>query len=179
MKIFAKRVTSFLFVCLTSVSVLAQISNLEADLGDSYYYVDHFETVIDKPAQEVWPHVIKMGEWLPWIGEIKSISEGDKIHLYGDSYIEVVKIIPQKMVMLANLPNTDKGEESQGVVMVSISEANGKTIVSIFMSRIHNWFSTEENPQRITRSSEAFSANRKTTFKDNALAKLKLLAEAQ
>jgi len=176
---FSAKVMSFFWVYLTSVSVMAEISNLEADLGDSYYYVDHFETVIDKPAQEVWPHVIKMGEWLPWMAEIRSVSEGDRVHLYGNFYIEVVKVIPQKMVMLANLPNTDQGEESQGVVMVSISKANGKTVVSIFMSRIHNWFSTKENPQRIIRSSEEFSAKRKTTFKDNALAKLKLLAEAQ
>ncbi|MEX2963036.1 hypothetical protein [Microbulbifer sp. TYP-18] len=34
---------------------------------------------------------------------------GDRVNLYGDVTIEVVKIIPRKMILLANLPHTDRG----------------------------------------------------------------------
>lgn len=105
------------------------------------------------------------------------ISEGERVHLYGDFYIEVVKVIPQKMIVLANLPNVDRGEQSQGIAMVSVTEDNGKTLVSIFMSRIYNWFDSKENPQRKTRESSEFANQRKATFKDNFLVKLKQLAE--
>ncbi|MGL6161936.1 hypothetical protein [Microbulbifer sp.] len=176
------KIVGFIGLGLISLSSLAQINELETSLGDSYYYVDHFETVINRPADEVWPHVVEMGKWMPWMAggnsEIKDVSEGKKVHLYGDFYIEVVKVIPQKMILLANLPSMEKGEQSQGVAMVSITESNGKTIVSIFMSRIYNWFEDKENSQRVTRESAEFASQRKATFKDNFLAKLKALAEA-
>ncbi|MBB3059571.1 SRPBCC family protein [Microbulbifer rhizosphaerae] len=173
------KITILLGLCV-SFSSVAQINNLETNLGGSYYYVDHFETVIDKPVDEVWPHVVEMSKWMPWMAadsESNKISEGDRIHLYGGFYIEVVKIIPKKMIVLANLPNVDRGEQSQGIAMVSVAEANGKTLVSIFMSRIYNWFDSKENPQRATRESSEFSDQRKATFKDNFLVKLKQLAE--
>lgn len=176
------KIMSFLGFCLISLSSIAQINDLQESLGDSYYYVDHFETIIDKPAEEVWPHVIEMGKWMPWMASKNSgatkISEGERVHLYGDFYIEVVKIIPQKMIVLANLPNVDQGEQSQGIAMVSITESNGKTLVSIFMSRIYNWFDSKENSQRKTRESKEFANKRKETFKDNFLARLKQLSEA-
>ncbi|WP_308366237.1 MULTISPECIES: hypothetical protein [unclassified Microbulbifer] len=174
------KVTILVGLCI-SFSSEAQVNDLETNLGDSYYYVDHFETVIDKPVDEVWPHVVEMGKWMPWMTganpESNKISEGERVHLYDDFYIEVVKIIPQKMILLANLPNVDRGEQSQGVAMISVTEANGKTLVSIFMSRIYNWFDAEENPQRATRESSEFAKKRKAVFKDNFLVKLKQLAE--
>lgn len=179
---FLFKIMNFIGLSLISLSSLAQINELDANLGDSYYYVDHFETVINKPVDEVWPHVVEMGKWMPWMAgdksKVKEISEGEKVHLYGNFYIEVTKIIPQKMILLTNLPSVDRGEQSQGIAMISITESNRKTVVSIFMSRIYNWFETKENPQRVTRDSTEFASQRKTIFKDNFLAKLKQLAEA-
>jgi hypothetical protein len=177
---------SLALICLfgafiLSVSAMAQISELDAGLGDSYYYVDHFEIIIDKPLSDVWPHVIAMGKWMPWMASKDSpneiASEGQKVNLYGDFYIEVVKVIPQKMILLTNLPGVERGEQSQGIAMVSVIEINGKTLVSIFMSRIYNWFEPTENPQREIRESTDFAKQRKATFKDNFLEKLKQLSE--
>ncbi len=172
-----------LVLSFVSIQALSQISQIDASSGDSYYYIDHFETVIDKPADEVWPHVIEMGKWMPWMANDESkagkISEHDRVHLYGDYYVEVVKIVPQKLIILANLPAEDEGGESQGVAMISTSEFKGKTLVSIFMSRIYYWFEDEPDPLRATRESSDFSSNRKVTFQGNFLAKLKQLAEAQ
>ncbi len=106
-----------------------------------------------------------------------TVSEGKKVQLYGDNYIEVVKIIPQKMILLANHPSTQSGESSQGVAMVSVVEANGKTLVSIFMSRLYGWFEAAPNTQRPTRESESFARQREEMFQGNFLEKLRKLAE--
>lgn len=167
--------------CICAISAVAQVSELDTSLGDSYYYVDHFEVTIDRPVSEVWPHVVTMGRWMPWMAAKDSpsgtISEGKKVHLYGDAYIEVVKIIPRKMVLLANLPNIENGESSQGVAMISVVENQGKTIVSIFMSRIYSWFDSAPNTQRSTRESETFVKQRREMFQEKFLEKLKHLAE--
>lgn len=165
-----------------SLFAVAQVSVLDADHGDAYYYTDHFEIIIDKPASDVWPHVVAMGTWMPWMATEDSpegtIQEGKKVNLYGDSYIEVVKIIPQKMVLLTNLPSIENGEQSQGIAMVSVAEADGKTLVSIFMSRIYSQMEASNNTQRITRESAEFAKQRKEVFKNNFLKKLKHLAES-
>ena len=168
---------------LASGSAPAQIYDLEADLGKSYYYTDHFEITIDKPTDRVWPQLLHMGQWMPWMAtegtDSKPVSEGDRVNLYGDVQIEVVKIVPQKMILLANLPHTDRGEQSQGIAMISISESNGKTLVSLFMNRVYYWFDAAENPQRATRASADFANQRRATFRGKFLAKLKQLAENQ
>lgn len=169
------------FFCTAALSAVAQVSVLDTDVGDAYYYVDHFEIIIDKPISDVWPHVVAMGTWMPWMATEDSpegtIQEGKKVNLYGGSYIEVVKIIPEKMVLLANLPSVENGEQSQGIAMVSVAEVNGKTLVSIFMSRIYSQLEASNNTQRLTRESAEFAKQRKEVFQNNFLKKLKYLAE--
>lgn len=180
-KVYFRHTLTFIFVLLCSTIATAQISELQSDLGGSYYYTDHYEVTIDKPVADVWPHVLSMSKWMPWMANAvpasETVEEGMRVNLYGDFYIEVEKIIPERMIVLINLPVTDKGEQSQGIAMININEANGKTQVSIFMSRIYNWFEASENSQRKTRESTEFSAQRKATFQNNFLAKLKQLAE--
>ncbi|MEW5250033.1 SRPBCC family protein [Microbulbifer sp. 2201CG32-9] len=183
LKIKLPRIISAIAFSLVSASAAAQIYDLETDLGDSYYYTDHFEITIDKPADRVWPQLLHMGQWMPWMavegGDSKPVTEGDRVNLYGDVTIEVVKVIPRKMILLANLPHTDRGEQSQGIAMISIAESDGKTLVSLFMNRIYHWFDEAENPQRATRVSADFASQRQATFRDRFLAKLKQLAESQ
>lgn len=175
-------ITIILFLYVYAISATAQIAELKDELGDSYYYVDHFEVTINKPVSEVWPHIVEMGKWMPWMATEDSpdgtVSEGRKVNLYGDSYIEVVKIIPQKMVLLINLPNVENGEPSQGVAMISTVEEEGKTLVSIFLSRVYYWFDTEPNAQRSTRGSEEFVKQRQEMF-HGFLKKLKYLSEKE
>lgn len=115
------------------VPSFAQIQNLESGLGNSYNYADHFDIVINKPVDEVWPHVINMSTWMSWMAnkntETSEVLEGDKINLYGDFYIEVAKVIPKKMILLVNPPAIERGEQTQGIAMVSIVEHDGKTLV--------------------------------------------------
>ena len=79
---------------------IAQISPLESNEGESYYYTDHYEIVIDKPVSDVWPFIIDMGSWMAGLNDANDSSpigaEGEVIRLYGNFYIEIVKVIPEK-----------------------------------------------------------------------------------
>ncbi|PCJ27257.1 MAG: hypothetical protein COA96_03480 [SAR86 cluster bacterium] len=178
-------IVSITLICLIFPSRLlnAQISPVDIDLGDSYYYTDHFDITIGRSVSVVWPHILEMSSWMPWMAETNStsstVAEGDLIRLYDDFYIEVAKIIPENMVLLVNLPNSQEGEATQGIAMVTIKEIDAdNSVVSIFMSRIYYWFGENENQQRTTRESEEFSNSRQTTFKNNFLSQLKQLAES-
>jgi hypothetical protein len=159
----------------------AQISPLESDAGESYYYTDHYEVVIDKPVSGVWPFIIDMGSWMTGLNDANESSpagvEGETFRLYGNFYMEVVKVIPEKMLLLVNLPNTQEGEDTQGVAMITAQEADGKTLVSIFMNRIYLWSQSEKNVLRERRESSNHAANRKVMYKEKFLTRLKELVE--
>jgi hypothetical protein len=158
-----------------------QVSDFKSELGDHYYYTDHFEIDIEAPAEEVWPQLVKMRTWLPWMANSSSdnpiVSEGERVNLYGEFYIEVVKVVPQDFVLLANLPAQQEGEQSHGIAMVTLSELSGSSVVSIFMSRANLWYGEAKSPLREKRESQEFSAGRQAMFKDNFLEKLKSLVE--
>ena len=171
-----------LLLTLIPTSTKAEIFPLDVPNSYSYYFVDHFEIVIDKPLKDVWPHVLAMGSWIPAMagGDLNpsSFSEGDIFNIYGNFNVEITKVIPENMILMINMPTSDKGERTQGVAMITTTETRGKTLVSLFMSRIYFWFTTDNNPQRITRETENFSVNRKSSYKDNFLTKLKEIAES-
>lgn len=129
---------------------------------------------------QVWPHVLEMGTWMPWAAgseESSMRSQGDVINLYDDFYIEVAKIIPESMILLVNLPNTQEGEDTQGIAMVTVKETGERTLVSLFMSRIYYWFGISENALRDRRAAPEFGESRRETYKENFLNTLKELAE--
>lgn len=159
----------------------AQVSALETDSASAYYYTDHFEVLIDRPVDETWPHVVELGTWMPWMASEDSPTgtavEGRRVTLYGDNVMEVVKVIPERMILLANLPVEENGERSQGTAMVSVIASGGGTLVSIFMNRVYVEVDGAESPQRAKRESTAFAEQRRTTFLDGFLSTLKRLVE--
>lgn len=176
------RSISIIVAVLGTATAKGQISPLESEIGASYYYTDHYEVLIEKPVEDVWPHILEMGSWMPWAAADEGgsvVSEGDIINLYEDFYIEVAKVLPESMILLVNLPNSQEGEDTQGLAMVTAKEADGKTLVSLFMSRIYYWFSIDENGLRERRSTSEFRASRRATYKENFLLKLKELAESE
>lgn len=96
----------------------------------------------------------------------------DHYHLYDDFYIEVAKDIRDKMILLVNLPNSQEGEDTQGIAMISVHEAGEGTIVSIFMSRIYFWFEAHDNALRERRESREFAESRRASYEDDVLRKL-------
>lgn len=159
----------------------AQIDPLDEHLGDSYYYVDHFEVVLEKRLSEVWPTLVDLSSWMPGLAEanepLPDMTQGAVFHLYDDFYMEVAKIIPERMILLVNLPGSQQGEDTQGIAMISTHGVGDKTIVSIFMSRIFFWFEAEENPLRERRNSVEFVEARRSSYEDDILQRLREAVE--
>ena len=159
----------------------AQISPLKSDVGNSYYYIDHYEVVIDQPVGDVWPFIIDMGAWMPGLKKANESSpigvEGEVFRLYGDFHMEVAKVIPEKMLLLVNLPNIQEGEKTQGTAMITVSEESGKTLVSLIMNRIYLWPKSEKNILREKRESSEQVDSRARIYKQGFLARLKKLSE--
>lgn len=164
-----------------SKAVFAQISSLDSDIGNSYYYIDHYEVSIEKPASDVWPFVVDLGGWMPGLREVNDNGpvaiEGEVFTLYGNFQMEVVKVIPEKMLLLVNLPNIQEGEVTQGTAMVTVSEENGKTLISLFMNRIYLWPNSGKNILRQKRESSEHADSRRRMFEKGFLARLKELSE--
>ena len=171
----AKRFLAILFLA-TVGAVSAQVSPLEEDTGDSYYYVDHYEVVLDKRLSEVWPILADLASWMPGLAEandtIPATRQGAVFHLYDDFYIEVAKVIRDRMILLVNLPNSQEGEDTQGIAMISVHEIEDGTMVSIFMSRIYFWFEAQDNPLRDRRESREFAESRRASYEDDVLRRL-------
>ena len=103
--------------------------------------------------------------------------EGEVFRLYGNFHMEVVKVIPEKMLLLVNLPNIQEGEKTQGTAMITVSEENGKILVSLIMNRIYIWPRYEKNVLRERRKSSERSENRSHMYNQGFLANLKKLSE--
>ena len=170
-----KRLLAILFVA-TFGTVSAQVSPLEVGAGDSYYYVDHYEVMLDKGLSEVWPILVDLSSWMPGLAEANESTpttrQGAVFHLYDDFYIEVAKVIRDRMILLVNLPNAQDGEDTQGIAMISVHEIGERTMVSIFMSRIYFWFEAQDNPLRDRRESREFAESRRASYEDDVLRRL-------
>jgi hypothetical protein len=76
-----------------------------------------------------------------------------------------------------NHPSDMQGEESLGTAMFTLTEMNGQTLVSMFMSRYYNWLHETPNPMRATRETEEF-LQFTSEMHEGSLARLKEIVEA-
>ncbi|MEM7284387.1 MAG: hypothetical protein AAF438_22535 [Pseudomonadota bacterium] len=156
---------------------------LEPD-GSSYHFVSHYSIVINGSASAVWDHLVDLGAWMyefdlvlesgaaGQAGEVRRLYDGQ------DFFIEITKVIPNELLVLANLPSTFNGEDSTGVVVVLLHERDEKTTVSLTMSRRYSGSGKEPNPQRSMRESLEFQAGTRAMWNDRFLPKLKSLVES-
>jgi hypothetical protein len=169
-----------------AAAACAGVSPLSSKLGDSYYFVDHYDIVIDRPANEIWPHLLDFGSWLaPATGKgMIHVSgprhgEGEVFRLYNGEnfFMQVTKIIPDKLLVGVNLPTAQQGESAlAGIVMVTLTGQGAKTVVSMFMSRQYSWFGKAPDPLRKVRGSERFAESRRAGF-EKSLQRLKTACE--
>ena len=163
----------------------AETSSFRTNLSNSYYYTDHHEIVIDQSAEEVWKHVINVGSWMYDFDMVHESgptnAEGEVLRLYAgqDYFFEVTKMVTGRLLVGINLPVTNpEGEISEGLAMITLTEINGKTEVSVFMNRKYSWPHELPNPVRETRDSEEFATSRRDTF-GRFLVRLRDISEGQ
>ena len=156
---------------------------IDSRLADSYHFVDTYEIVIDRPPADVWPYLVDQATWLN--AEIAHESgphdaEGEILRLYPgqDFFVEIVKLIPERMFALANLPSNIDGEESVGIAMLTLTDLGGQTLVSSFMARHYYWTGDGPNPLRERRASEEFQEFNRAAWEDELLPRLRELVEA-
>ena len=142
----------------------AESSIIESSVSNTYIYTDHYEVLINRPAEEVWPHLLDLGSWMydfeMALEDGEPQAEGALYRLYSgeDFFYLIVKIIPGRMIVGVNLPSNMEGEESVGIAMFTLAEVGGKTLVTNFMSRQYDWPVEEPSPIKQRRESEDFKA---------------------
>jgi hypothetical protein len=105
--------------------------------------------------------------------------EGEVFRLYNGEnfFMQVTKIIPDKLLVGVNLPTAQQGESAlAGIVMVTLTGQGAKTVVSMFMSRQYSWFGKAPDPLRKVRGSERFAESRRAGF-EKSLQRLKTACE--
>jgi hypothetical protein len=155
---------------------------IDSDLADSYHFVDSYEIVIDRPAADVWPTLIDQTAWLN--AEMTHESgprnaEGEVLRLYPgqEFFVEIIELMPNRMFAVANLPSDIDGEKSVGIAMMTLTDVDGATLVSIFMARHYYWTGDGANPVRARRESAEFRELNRATWEDQLLPRLRDVVE--
>ena len=146
------------FLC-TILAVLAWLPSASASEtvtpepdGSSYHFVSHYTVEIDSPASTVWDQLVDVGSWMYEFDlALESGTpgeEGEVRRLYAgqEFFIEITKMIPNELLVFANLPATFNGEASSGVAIITLSETDEVTTIDLMMSRRYSWDGTEPNP---------------------------------
>lgn len=153
----------------------------------------HFSINIDRPAKEVWPHLIKFESWMEdfsWTHVSgKPNTEGEVLHLHHESIpskdrsesnaliVKAVNIIPMRLSHHINpLLVTPDGSLHFGTNILTLHEKNGKTKVDFYANKSLKTSSKTEGEVRS--SLEAFSKSAAKRWQEVYLPRLKSLVEA-
>ncbi len=169
-------------IALGGIGAAASISE-ERD-NNAYYFVSHYEIRIDAAPAEIWPHLIDLGSWM-YEFEVAPVSgnygeAGYVVQLYPDQpfYVQITRAIPNRLLTIANLPSTIRGETSTGVGVITLSESAGGTTVNLTMSRRYEVLSDEGAELKAARASNEFRQNDAAMWKDRFLTRLKERSES-
>ena len=170
-------------VAFVSAAMASETVTPEPD-ESSYHFVSHYSIEVSAPASAVWNQLVDVGSWM-YEFELSLESgtpgqEGETRRLYSgqDFFIEITKVIPNELLVFANLPSSFDGEYSTGVAVITLSESSGITTVRLTMSRRYSWESAEPNPQRSMRESLEFRERTRAMWQERFLGRLRSLVEA-
>ncbi len=86
--------------------------------GSSYHFVAHYAVDVDASSSAVWDQLVDIGSWM-YEFELAHESglpgqEGEVRRLYPgqDFFVEITKVIPNELLVFANLPATSNGERN-------------------------------------------------------------------
>ena len=183
---FNKRISCFIVVAAAACgpAVIASETVTSEPDDSSYHFVSHYSIDVNAPAAAVWEHLIDVGSWM-YEFELSLESgtpgqEGEVRRLYSgeDFFIEITKVIPNELLVFANLPSSINGEYSTGVAVITLTDREGTTTVNLTMSRRYSWDGTEPNPHRSMRESPEFHERTRTMWKERFLDRLRSLVES-
>ncbi len=151
--------------------------------GEAYNFVTHYRIQIEVPPSRVWPVLLDLESWM-YEFEHASVSgtpgtAGHVSRLYeGQDFLtQVTGVVPQKMLSIANLPLTFKGEHGTGVGVFTLHENGNGTEVSLSMSRRYTAAGEGFSELRAIRQSPEFQARTREMWQERFLERLRVLAE--
>jgi hypothetical protein len=171
-----------LFTLMAGRVACADTTIIDSELADLYHFVDTNEVLINASPEEVWPHLVNLGSWMYEFSMIHESgprhAEGEILRLYEgqDFFLQLTKLVPGKLMLGVSLPSLEQGEELTGIGMFSLTEVNGKTLVSSFLARQSAWTLDTRNTLRETRQSAEFQQNTSDRW-NRFLTRLRELAE--
>jgi len=149
-----------MFSC--AVPAVASDSIVTEPGGDSYSFVSHYRIQIEAPVEVVWSHLMDLGSWM-YDFEMSHVSgtvgeEGEVLRLYPgqDFFSQITSIVPNELMVVANLPVAFKGEIATGVTVITLNGFQSHTTMDLTISRRFTWQAEGENPLKITRQSAEF-----------------------
>jgi hypothetical protein len=157
----------------------AQHTIVDSSAANAYFFVDHYEIVIDAPPESVWPHALDLPAWMGLIHESGPRGEvGEVYRLYDgeEFFFETTRLIPQRLLLGVLHPFEIQGEQSLGMGMIVLTDLGGRTLVSNFMSRHFAWLQDGPNPLRERRESADYLELTNSMQTEN-LERLKALVE--
>ena len=170
-----------LFISIVfSFVVSAQV--VDEPNGSAYHYVKSYRIEVAKSPRDVWPHVMDLGAWM-YDFEMTTVEGvpgqvGSVVRLYeGQAFKTLLTAVePERLLIMANLPITDRGETGTGIGVVQLTETGGGTEVSLVMSRRYDWRGMRENVLRTTRMTPEFNQRTDAVW-TRFLGRLKAMAE--
>jgi len=170
----SKTTAAALAMALWLPALASETVTVEPD-PDSYHFVSHYSIVIDAPIETVWQHLVNLGSWM-YEFEMALVSgtpgtQGEVRRLYSgqDFLVQTVKVIPNKLLVIANLPSTFQGESGTGISVMTLHENSGATTVDLTMSRRYTWKSGEPNVLKQRRESTEFANETRAMWQDRFL----------
>ncbi len=180
MRTYRRFATAIAGAFVTSLA-LAQHTIIDSELAQSYFFLDHYEIIVEKTPDDVWPHVLDLPAWTGLIHETgPEQAVGEVLRLYEgeDFFLEISNLIPDRLLVGTLQPFEIDGERSLGQVMVVLTDLGDRTLVTTFWSRHFAWPGQSPHPLRARReSSDYLELNRNN--QNSMLARLKASAEAQ
>lgn len=154
---------------------------IDSEFANSYHFVDTYEILIERPPDVVWPQLANLASWMgAMLHESGPVgAEGEVFRLYeGQNFFaQIVKIVPEKMLVVVNLPSSVEGEELEGISMLTLTEVDGSTLVSNFMSRHFHWIGAGPDVRRERRTSPEYQEFNREMWEEQLLPRLRELAE--
>ena len=174
----------FIFAALAYLANVNAADSVTSEPGGTaYYFTSHYSIDINAPSSAVWDQLIDLGSWMYEFdlslefGEPGQAGAVRRLYAGQDFFIETTMIVPNELLVFANLPATFNGELSTGIAVIALIEVEGVTTVSLTMSRRYSWDSEEPNPMRAVRESVEFQERTRTMWEDGFLGRLRSLVE--
>jgi len=172
----------FAFAWWSSAALAA--STIVAEPDGAYHFVSSYRVVIDAPVTRVWRQLMDLKSWMyefelePLAGEPGRPGEVLRLYAGQDFAIQLLQVVPDETLVIANLPSDFRGEHSTGTGVITLHPVEQSTIVELVMSRRYAATGDGANETRARRESDDFRQVTDAMWRDRFLGRLKCLAES-